>query len=202
PRTSKISQIVEPELDPTDIAVGYGSVWVFDDQAGIVARIEPLFGSVTRTITVRPPGADTGSDSAYGQPTAIAVGEGADWVADGLRGIGRIDRRTEATSTISLGRRIDGVATGAGAVWAVSGQTASVLRIDPRTHAVTTIPIVTKPGVLSPYPYMVAVGEGFVWVVNGNTATVTKVDPEQRGVAATFPLSHQANSIGLTVGAG
>ena len=91
---------------------------------------------------------------------------------------------------------------GEGAVWAVSGPTATVLRIDPRSEVVTPIPIVSKPGVLSPYPYMVAVGDAFVWVVNANTSTLTKIDPALRGVVQTVPLGHEANSVGLTAGAG
>jgi streptogramin lyase len=78
-----------------------------------------------------------------------------------------------------------------------------MLRVDPATNRVTdAIPIVSRPRDLSPYPYMVALGERFVWVVNGNTNTVTKIDPSLRGVVATIPLEHVANSLGLTVGEG
>jgi DNA-binding SARP family transcriptional activator len=196
PGRAKIDQIVQPGVDPTDVAVGFRSVWVL---GGDVAQIDPVFGSVTRRIPIRP---SDDSSSAYGQPTAIAAGAGAVWVADLGRGIVRIDPAGGKATTIPVGRRVDGVAVGDGAVWAVSGPTATVLRLDPRNDAVTPIPIVSKAGVLSPYPYMVAVGEGFVWVVNGNTSTLTKIDPALRGVVQTVPLGHDANSVGLAVGAG
>jgi len=203
PRTAKIVQIVEPGIHPTDVAAGGDAIWVFDDSSGTVAQVDPDYGSVTRRFGIPRRGADRGEDSAYGEPTSISVGRNAVWIANGPGGLVRIDPRDGSYSTISTDAGIDGVAAGGGAVWAVSGPAAEVLRLDPRTNRVTdVIPLASRPGALSPYPYMVAVGKSSVWVVNGNTDAVTKIDPTQRGVIATIPLGHIANSLGLTVGAG
>jgi hypothetical protein len=103
PRTAGIVKIVDPGVDPTDVAVGGGAVWVFDGSSGTVAQVDPVYGSVTRQIRIRRPGADTGSDSAYGQPTSISVGRNAVWVADQLGGLVRIDPQDGSHSTISPG---------------------------------------------------------------------------------------------------
>jgi DNA-binding beta-propeller fold protein YncE len=97
-----------------------------------------------------------------------------------------------------------GVAVGAGAVWAVASSGATVLRIDPRTAAVTDrIAVVTRPGgLLTPHPIGIAADDEFVWVLNGNPATVTKIDPELQGVVAMLPLSLGPGSIGLAAGQG
>src|ERR671934_140912 len=61
---------------------------------------------------------------------------------------------------------LNGVAVGGDAVWAISGSSASVLRIDPRTGKVTArIAIVASRRTQSPYPIALAVGLGSVWVL-------------------------------------
>jgi YVTN family beta-propeller protein len=52
-------------------------------------------------------------------PSAVAVGEGAVWVANAGDGtVSRIEPRTgEVTRTIKVGGRPEGLAVGAGAVW-------------------------------------------------------------------------------------
>jgi branched-chain amino acid transport system substrate-binding protein len=103
---------------------------------------------------------------------------------------------------INVPSRLDGIAVGAGAVWAVSGVSATALRLDPRGRVTLPIPIVSRPGFESPYPLEVSVGEGYVWVLNANTATVTKIDPGQRTVLATIPIGIDHGPLRLAVGSG
>jgi YVTN family beta-propeller protein len=103
------------------VAVGDGSVWsanAYEEQncfrsrcppvlPGTVTRIDPRLDVVTETIPV-------GRD-----PVAIAVGEGAVWVAnhDG-RSISRIDPKTNrVVATIKLGNPPSEIAAGEGSIW-------------------------------------------------------------------------------------
>jgi streptogramin lyase len=81
------------------------------------------------------------------------------------------------------------VVSGAGAVWAFSSKSATVVRIDPRTGAVTdSIQIATRRGSDKPYPVGIATTPGTVWVLNANTATVTRIDAAQGGVRDTVAI--------------
>jgi len=74
-------------------------------------------------------------------------------------------------------------------VWAISASRASVLRIDPRTNAVTDrVVLVTRPGENAPLPTRIVASPAAVWVLSRNIATVTRIDPQTRGVAAVIPI--------------
>jgi YVTN family beta-propeller protein len=111
---------------PTAVAVGEDAVWVasrfvgFDTitlhsnrkvRRGIVSRIDPATNSIVATIPV-------GLD-----PFAIAVGEGAVWVANRTSfSVSRIDPQTNGVAaTIGVGNRPQGIAAGGGAVWVSVG---------------------------------------------------------------------------------
>jgi hypothetical protein len=111
------------------------------------------------------------------------------WVTDGSTRLARVDPVTHRVLTIRAGRPLDGVTIAAGAVWAISARTPSVLRIDPRTNAVTDrLPIVARAGEEAPSPIGIAASRNAVWVLNANTATVTRVDPRARGIATTIAI--------------
>jgi branched-chain amino acid transport system substrate-binding protein len=128
---------------------------------------------------------------------------GSIWATDGSRRLTRVDpRRVKILDRIDLGSPLDDVAVGAGGIWAISGRSATAIRLNRRGAVITRIPIVSSPDFQSPYPLAVAVGEEFVYVLNGNTATVTKIDPEQRIVAATIPIGIDRRPVSLAVGKG
>ena len=91
------------------------------------------------------------------------------------------------------------MATGAGGVWAISGETAEVLRIDPRTNEVTLLPMVAA-SLDSAYPRAVAGRRDFVWVLNGNTGAVTKIDPRTRSVVSTVKVGVDRVPVQLAAG--
>jgi branched-chain amino acid transport system substrate-binding protein len=98
---------------------------------------------------------------------------------------------------------LDDVTVSRGAVWAISGSGATALRVNPTGRASPLrIPIVSRPGLQSPYPIAIEVGLRAIWVLNANTATVTRIDPGQRGVAATIPVGIDHAPRRLAVGAG
>jgi YVTN family beta-propeller protein len=103
---------------PTAVAVGEGSVWIAarpgfrccppeDVGTGTLTRIDPKTNSVEAAIPVG------------GQPAAVAVGEGAVWIADpATRSIIRIDpEKNQEAGRIRLGARPRGIAVGGGFVW-------------------------------------------------------------------------------------
>jgi peptide/nickel transport system substrate-binding protein len=72
-------------------------------------------------------------------PAAVAVGEGAVWVANRDDGtVSRIDPATNAVSdTVGVGGSPTAIATGHGALWIGDASGGAVVRIDPRTRRVT-----------------------------------------------------------------
>jgi DNA-binding SARP family transcriptional activator len=231
PRTNKVLARVPVGSSPTLIREGDGSVWVADHDEQTVMQIDPERRKVVRTIGLgfRPDdlAARDGAVWAFDKQGGIleklpyeeistrferrgfagfdgmAVDEKAVWLSGGKRLI-RVDPDTgEVVKRADVPGDLIDVAVGAGAVWAVTGPSPTVLRIDPRTGAVTDrIPIVTRPSTFSPRPIGVAADAKFVWVLNGDPAIVAKIDPELHGVVAMLPLSLGRGSIGLTAGQG
>jgi DNA-binding beta-propeller fold protein YncE len=109
-------------------------------------------------------------------------------VTDGSASLAVVDPGTRAFTPIRTDRPLDGVAGGAGAVWAISSRTASVLRIDPGSRAVTDVIPIARAGEEAPFPVGIAVSADAVWVLNRNTASVTRIDARTRGVEAAVPI--------------
>jgi YVTN family beta-propeller protein len=144
-------RIIPPRLDPnaspTAIAIGDGAVWITDNSADNVTRVDP-----TGLLTPIPVG---------NGPSGIAVGEGGVWVADSLDNtVVRIDPSSQpaVTETIKVGNSPAGVAVGARSVWVADSGDGTVVRIDPRTgKVIATIAVGGSPQALT------VVG-GRVWV--------------------------------------
>jgi hypothetical protein len=157
-------------VQPTDIAFGYGSLWISDAGQQVVLRIDPKRRAVADTIGV---GADV---------QALAVGFGSIWVADGNSArVTRIDpSRDRVVATIPLGSSGGtpnvsfAIAAGAGAVWATGGD-GFVERIDPRTNRVVERVLVGDPRTL-------AANARFVWcgTKSGEVVRITPTGPHSR----------------------
>jgi len=168
---------------PTDIAVGGGSVWVANSKqyAATVSQIDPASGEVAAPIEV-----------AKGQIFALTYGEGGVWVAvsDEVRGdeidIIRIDPESAVPEGdfVRLGRPGLPVrlAAGAGAIWvaqagsasggaAVAANAGEVLQLDPERRSRVGA-AASLPGA----PTGISVGEGSVWIAIGGAGRVTSVD--------------------------
>jgi DNA-binding SARP family transcriptional activator len=191
---------------PTDIAATEDTVWVVDGTRGVLTTVNADYGSVARRTRFRPAGAPHRSAryrSAL-EPTSLAVGAEDVWITDGSPVLRRVDRASG-----QLGRpfrwrgRLDGVAFGAGAVWAISGSSRAVLEIDPRRGVLRErISIAARSNLEAPYPSAVAVGAGYVWVLNANTADVTQIEPGSARVVRTISLGVERSPSQLAVGAG
>jgi DNA-binding SARP family transcriptional activator/streptogramin lyase len=183
-RTRRLIRTVPVGIFPSDIAAGGGSLWVVDGARGRVLRIQPSYGRIVDRLRFRPSGEAPGDRFGF-DPTAVAVADGAAWISDGGERLLRAGS-DGSIDAIPVGRPLVGVAAGAGGVWSISGKSAEVLRVDPKTLKVTMrLALVDTPGLESGFPRAIAVGGAYVWVLNGNTGAVTKIDPRTRSVVST-----------------
>jgi YVTN family beta-propeller protein len=136
---------------------------------GLVARIDATSNQVHHP-TVRLPYPPTG--------LAITPDGGRVWVASAAdQVIRRIDPGAgRVVKRIALKQVPDQVAYGDDAVWVTSTKGNAVLRIDPATSKVETIPVGNGPG-------GIAFGADRVWVANGLDGTVSAIDPQTSLVA-------------------
>lgn len=167
--------------DRPERKAGHGS----DPPSGRLVRVVPARGSPPARVSV-----DVG-----GPPGAIAVADGAVWVAVALRrGQSRVVRVDAAGNRVVAGIDLKGgafdIAAGAGAVWVTGNfdEGDDVLyRIDPRTNAVAAT--IRFPG---SYAGPVAVGEGAVWqVLTGRgrvSSSLARIDPATNTVENIAPL--------------
>ncbi len=139
------------------VATKGDAVWVAPS-SGLLSRLSPKTARIVQHI-----------DPNAG-PTAVAIGEGAVWVADSeANTVTRIDP-TGLLTPITVGEGPGAIAVGQGGVWVADSLGDSVTRIDPGTDAVTTSITVGAD------PVGIAVGVGSVWVANGGDGTVTRID--------------------------
>ena len=146
PATAHVAHRVDPNAGPAAVALGDDAVWVSDDEANNVTRIDP---SGLRT----PIPVGNG-------PVGIAVGEGGVWVAESLDDtVTRIDPNARAvTATIPVGRSPAGVAVGDGSVWVANSGDGTVTRIDPHTDK--PLATITVGG----SPQAITIANGRAWV--------------------------------------
>jgi streptogramin lyase/predicted Ser/Thr protein kinase len=189
-RTRSITRTVPLPGSADAVAVGEGSVWVADARRGVLSRIEEGYERVTQRIRFPKSAAASGpSGRLQASRASLSVGEGAVWLTNRSRRLIRIDPETGDVAAIPAGRRLDGVATSDGEVWAISSSSATLMRVDPRDGTVTDrVPIAARRGAESPVPVAIATTSHAVWVLNGNTATVTQIDPRTLGVVRTIPI--------------
>ena len=91
--------------NPTDVAIGGGSVWISETD-GDAAADRPAAAAGSRI------------DPCCRNALAVAYGEGAVWVACGDMTVVRVDPATGGRGTpIAVGRLPRGIAAGEGAVW-------------------------------------------------------------------------------------
>ena len=111
---------------PLAVAVGEGSVWVFNSLAGTVSRIDPKTGKVISE-SARLVGR-TGTPDYAG----LAVADGSVWVSSPSEGtVVRLDvESNKADKPIRVGAGPFGLATAEGAVWVANYDDGTVSRID------------------------------------------------------------------------
>ena len=171
---------------PTDIAAGYGSLWVLDAKNRLT-RLDPDTGVRVAAIAL-PPGTATGGRAGQAH---LALANGSVWAINGKSTISRVDARTnEVVATID-GIAATAIAVGAGALWVIDrggpqrGQPkGAIVRIDPRSNRVTRR-ISLAAGTLND----LAVAAGAVWVTDPFAGVLWRVDPGPPTLTKTIAVS-------------
>jgi streptogramin lyase len=179
--------------DYSQIAVGYGSVWVTASDRGRVYRIDPSTNRVAATI------------HAGGPVEGIAAGAARVWVTRPLQRLGdviRIDPRTNrvAGPPIEVGPGPGQVTYGQGAVWVQNTSPVSVVRVDPATGHVSTVIGTHAVANGSAVAGAIAVGYGSLWTAGDDSDdSLTRIDPRTSEEVASIGI-HRA--VAVATGAG
>jgi YVTN family beta-propeller protein len=177
-KTNEIVGEVQVGIRPGPVAVGGGNVWVGNLDERTLTKIDTGRRAVAGTYALE-----------NRTPTGLAFGAGSLWVAHGALGqLAQVDPEFgQVTKTLdvageALGAPNGAVAVGAGAVWAVYGDS-TLARVDPATVNVT------GSTVTGPAPAGVVVEGDSVWVVNSHSASVQRFQPETFEEGAIGPTS-------------
>src|SRR4029077_21289600 len=112
----------------------------------------------------------------------LGVTGGSDAVTVEPNSVAAVDPETgRVEASVPIGGHPGEIAVGGGAVWVANPDQQTLVRIDPKTKAVSSIRLVTDVA-------DVAVGFGSVWVAGGNDETVTRIDPKQNAPEAPVHL--------------
>jgi ABC-type transport system substrate-binding protein/DNA-binding SARP family transcriptional activator len=159
PGDGEVKATIRLQAPPTDMAAGFGSLWVAEPDAGLIARVDSRRRAVVATIPVGR------------RPTRIVTAVGQVWVLDTFdRTLSRIDPDTDTVAqTVALGGSPSDVASGAGSLWVTNGE-GTVSRIDPKTGRTESV-VRTETGASA-----LAAAGGTVWVANDESGTVDRID--------------------------
>jgi len=145
-----------------------------------VAIIDPASNEVVSSVS-----------NVGGRPWAIAVGEGAVWVANyDERTLARIDPSTRDVQRTSLELTPTGVAVGTGSIWVAHGLLGSVSRVGTDGAVIETI----EGAAPRANAGSIAVGQGAVWFASAS-GVVARIDPATNtvviptGVAGALPTA-------------
>jgi DNA-binding SARP family transcriptional activator/ABC-type branched-subunit amino acid transport system substrate-binding protein/streptogramin lyase len=195
--TLRTRLLTAPNLDLAQLAAGRGRIWAVDAGRRTVAAIDPVYGTVVRRIAL--PAAAERSD-----PAGIALAPTADggvWVTDGGTRLLRYDAAGRLRRSLDLHRSLAGVAVGHGAVWVLSGTTATLLKLDPGSGAILdSVRLESRPGVAAPLPFALAFGAGAIWVLEGSPPSIVRVDPTIGAVTTTIPLGIGSDPVSIAAG--
>ena len=129
PRSLDVVQTIGLSVAPTDVEVGAASVWVLSDWA--LLRVDPAINDVVDTVPL-PQG------NGQQRWSHLEVGANAVFVCTCATGPGTVIRIDAATLSVEAVRKspVWMIAYGEGALWALTGESDTIERIDPKTSAV------------------------------------------------------------------
>ena len=105
PATGELVGTVDLVGGRVDVATGFGSVWIADDERQAVLRIDARQEAIVRTYDLQ------------GSPLGVTVGADAVWVASDDGTVARIDPETDEVMIVDVGGAPRGVDVAGGAVW-------------------------------------------------------------------------------------
>jgi virginiamycin B lyase len=176
--TLKIGEIGGTYGSPWAMALAAGSLWVTDNAAHTVVRLDPATGDVLATIPLEV------------EPFSMDANEEAVWVSalDGNQVI-RIDPKTNAVvATIEVPSAANFAFTD-GAVWVTNLRLGKVTRIDPQTNTVTATIDTPGPGQESERTESITSGPEGVYVLDKRAKMIHLIDPATNEVIQTKPTN-------------
>ena len=191
PRTHEPVKRITVGVDPGDVAVGEGAVWITDAGSQTLLRVDPRYGTIDRIALP----SDGLRDAAV--TAGVAVGAGSVWVAHGNSEVLRIDPATRAVRRRYAIPYASRVSFAEGAVWVdMLDARIAVSRIDAGTN------VVTRPVPWSrAYGCCTAVGGGSIWVATDDDHRIWQFDPIQGDQVGSVELPGEVSDIAYGQGA-
>jgi streptogramin lyase len=146
---------------PCGATAAFGSMWIANDGAGTLVRLDPATNRIVRRVRV-------GSGAC-----SVAAGAGAVWVTNYKRStVVRVDPRRRKTRAVHVDAAPFDVLVAFGRVWVTAWEAGTVDEIDPATlRIVRRLPVGDRPAGLTS-------SGGALWVGFGRDATaVARVEP-------------------------
>ncbi|MGH3116447.1 MAG: BTAD domain-containing putative transcriptional regulator [Gaiellales bacterium] len=193
PRSLDVVRTIGLSVAPTDVDVGAGSVWVLSDWA--LLRVDPATYDVVDTIPL-----PRGSPARWSH---MEVGASAVYVCSCAGPPGTVIRVDPATLSVEAVRRSPAwmIAYGEGALWALTGESDTIERIDSKTSAVVeSIPLGRIGESGTGWRYRMAVGEGAIWVLA--PASLWRIDSTTKRFVGSVPLGHSEEGSSVAIGDG
>jgi outer membrane protein assembly factor BamB len=168
-----------PVRDADLVAVAASTIWVVGSNS-IAYRIDPHANKVASKVRVAQ------------DPTGIALGDGALWVAGRS---GRTITRVNATTgrliaKVTVPESPRYVAVGAGAVWAASNDSPTIWRINPAKNKVVASIALTDT------PNGIAATANGVWVLGATNNRVIRINPHTNKIAGFTAIPKNDGVIG------
>jgi len=188
---------------PVAVTVGAGEVWVANQDAGTVSRIDAASNRVVATVRGGVPAPRrTGCGANLCNPRiVITAGAGAVWVGAGSSTV-RIDPTSNrVTATWPFGPGGGDLLAAQGALW-VSQNDGTVLRVDPASGTpVARIRVASTPVVTLGWSWLASL-DGAVWAANPGLGTISRIDPRTGRVSPWVQLKGPWATHGMVAAAG
>ncbi len=164
-----------------------GVVWVIDSANGALTEVSDVSDETIVPLIHAAP---------YGDYMTLASGLGKLWATSATKhAVLAFDfTRQRLMWQTHVDGQPDGVTTGAGAVWCISGKAGRrgvVTRIDPRTHRLVT------QFHLAGVPTDIVYGLGSIWVAVPEESTIYRIDPTRNAVTRTYEISQLPRSLAI-----
>jgi len=177
-------QTVPTGNGPRALTSGEGGVWVANQGAATLTRIQPRTGAV-RDAAVQ----------AVTSPFGVAVDDTRVWAIGGDGSLAEIDARSgKRIRQVKLGvSQTDGIAAGFGALWVTNATQGTVTRVSLASGR----PVAQQPVEVGNGTADIATGLGAVWVTNSTSGTLVKLDPDTGQVQDTIQFQGSVGGVAL-----
>ena len=151
---------------PGGAVAAFGAVWVANDGAGTLVRIDPGTNRVTRQVRLQP------------GLFSVAGGFGSIWAINYKRSsLTRVDLATGKTRSVQVGATPFDVLCAFGHVWVTSWEAGVLSEVEP--HSLRVVRRIR----IGPRPTGLRVARGGLWVGFGRSATsIARVDPRTAAI--------------------